>query len=164
MATEQTFVMIKPDGVSRGLTGEILKRFERAGLKLIGIKMVSVDADFAKQHYTEDISKRRGEKVRNNLVKFLQEGPVIAMALEGVNAIEVVRKMVGETEPRKAAPGTIRGDYTHVSYAHADEKNMAIKNVIHASANLEDAKNELALWFSIEDLHNYNKAIENHVF
>jgi len=88
---ERTFVMIKPDGVKRSLVGEILSRFEKVGLKVIGMKMTWVDEDFAKKHYTEDITIRRGEKVRNNLVTFLKEGPVIAFVLEGIEAIEIVR-------------------------------------------------------------------------
>ena len=159
---ERTFVMIKPDGVKRSLVGEILSRFEKVGLKVIGMKMTWVDEDFAKKHYTEDITIRRGEKVRNNLVTFLKEGPVIAFVLEGIEAIEIVRKMVGETESKSAAPGTIRGDYSHVSFAHADKKDMAVKNLIHASANQEDAKNEIALWFSVEDLYQYKTLNESH--
>jgi len=161
---EQTFVMIKPDGVQRGYVGEILARFEKVGLKVIGLKMISVDKDFAAQHYTEDISKRRGEHVRNYLVNFLQEGPVVAIALEGVGSIEIVRKMVGETEPRKAAPGTIRGDYSHVSYAYADDKKMVVRNLIHASANTDDAKAELSLWFGIEELQKYKAVNDKHIF
>jgi len=159
---ERTFVMIKPDGVKRSLVGEILSRFEKVGLKVIGMKMVWVDENFAKEHYTEDITIRRGEKVRNNLVNFLKEGPVVAFVLEGIEAIEIVRKMVGETESKSAAPGTIRGDYSHVSFAHADEKNMAVKNLIHASANKGDAQNEINLWFSVEDLYQYKTAHEDH--
>ncbi|MFH1455994.1 MAG: nucleoside-diphosphate kinase [archaeon] len=161
---EQTFVMIKPDGVQRGYIGEIISRFEKVGLKVIGLKMLSVDKDFASQHYTEDISKRRGEHVRKYLVDFLQEGPVVAIALEGVGSIEIVRKMVGETEPRKAAPGTIRGDYSHVSYAYADDKKMVVRNIIHASANADDAKAELSLWFGIEELHKYESVHDKHIF
>lgn len=162
--TQRTFVMVKPDGVKRQLVGEILSRFEKAGLKLVALKMVSVNSDFAKQHYTDDITKRRGETVRNNLLKFVTSGPVVAMAIEGVQVIEVVRKMVGGTEPRTSLPGTIRGDYSHHSYAHTDKENKAVENLIHASADEKDAKAELALWFSVEDLNNYQTVHEAHTF
>ena len=161
---QQTLVLIKPDGVARGLTGEIIKRFEQRGLKIVALKLVKIDNDLAKQHYTEDISKRLGEKVRNMLLNFITEGPIIAMIIEGVNAIENVRKIVGVTESKAALPGTIRGDFTHVSYSHADEKEIPVKNVIHASADKEDAKHEIALWFSIDELCDYKRADEHHVF
>ncbi|MDP3918946.1 MAG: nucleoside-diphosphate kinase [Nanoarchaeota archaeon] len=160
---ERTFVMIKPDGVKRAIVGDVIHRFEKAGLKLIGLKMVHVDEDFAKQHYTEDITIRRGEKVRDHLVKFLNEGPVVGMVWEGISAIEVVRKMVGATEPRTAQPGTIRGDYAHVSYKYADEKNIPIRNVIHASADAKDAENEVRLWFSVEELFQYENVHDKHI-
>ena len=142
---EQTLVLVKPDGVQRGLTGEIIKRFESAGLKVVGLKLTKVDKDFAQKHYTEDISQRRGEHIRNRLLDFLVEGPIVAMALEGVAAIENVRKMVGATESKSAAPGTIRGDFSHVSYDYADAKEVVVRNVIHASADKNDAQNELSL-------------------
>ncbi|MCK4997803.1 nucleoside-diphosphate kinase [Candidatus Pacearchaeota archaeon] len=160
---QQTLVLVKPDGVARGLTGEILKRFERIGLKIVALKLVQVNMDHAKKHYTEDISNRHGEKVRNNLLSFITEGPVVAIIFEGVNAIANVRKIVGSTESASALPGTIRGDYTHVSYSHADEKEMAVKNVIHASADENDAKNELSLWFSIDEICDYKRSDEYHV-
>ncbi len=160
---EKTFVMIKPDGVQRQLVGKITERFENAGLKIIGLKMVWVDEEFALKHYTEDISKRRGEKVRNFLVEFVKEGPVVAFVLEGVNAIENVRKIVGDTEPKKALPGTIRGDFCHVSYSYADSKDIAVRNIIHASGNKEDAEYEISLWFRPEELHSYRTVAEFHM-
>ena len=155
--------MIKPDGVQRQLTGDVIKRFELAGLKLIGLKMKWVDKDFALQHYTEDISKRRGEHVRNYLVEFLQEGPVVAMVFEGVNAIENVRKIVGATEPRAAQPGTIRGDFAHVSFGYADKVQQAVRNIIHASGNKAEAKEEVKLWFKKDELHTYETVHEKHI-
>jgi nucleoside-diphosphate kinase len=152
---ERTLILIKPEGVQRNLVGKIITRFEDAGLKIIGMKQVWVDQEFAKKHYTKDIAERRGEKVRKMLVKYLSEGPVIAFVLEGVNAIENVRKIVGGTEPKSAPPGTIRGDFAHVSFAYADKNEIPIKNIIHASGNKEDAKNELSLWFKDEELHSY---------
>ena len=164
MALQQTLVLVKPDGVARGLTGEAIKRFEQRGLKIIALKLTKVNMDHAKQHYTEDITKRHSEKIRNQLLDFITEGPVTAMIIEGVDAIENVRKLVGETESKSAAPGTIRGDFTHVSYKHADEKEIAVRNVIHASANEEEAKQEVALWFSIDEIFDYKRSDEAHVF
>jgi nucleoside-diphosphate kinase len=152
---QRTLVLIKPEGVARHLVGKIVSRFEDAGLKIVGMKQVWVDKEFAKKHYTEDISKRRGENVRNALLKYICEGPVVAFVLEGVNAIENVRKIVGGTEPKSAPPGTIRGDFAHVSFAYADEKNISVKNLIHASSDEKDAKNEIALWFNEKELHTY---------
>jgi len=160
---EKTFVMIKPDGVQRQLVGKVISRFEKAGLKIIGMKMAWVDEEFALKHYTEDISKRRGERVRRYLVEFLQEGPVVAMVLEGVGAIETVRKLVGATEPRAANPGTIRGDFAHVSYSYADKKEMVVRNIIHASSDKKDAANEIKLWFTPKELHSYKTVNEAHI-
>jgi nucleoside-diphosphate kinase len=159
---EKTFVLIKPDGVKRSLTGEIVSRFEKVGLKILAIKMQSIDEEFAQKHYTDDITKRRGEKVRNLLLKYVTSGPIVAICLEGVNAIENVRKLVGATEPKSALPGTIRGDYAHVSYGYADDKEIAVLNLIHASGNKEDAEHELKLWFKEEELNNYKNVHEEH--
>lgn len=163
MAIEQTLVLIKPDGVQRGLTGEIMKRFEQRGLKIVGLKLTQADEDLAKKHYTEDISKRRGEYVRNKLLKFLISGPIIAIVIEGVDAVENVRKIVGDTESKKALPGTIRGDFSHISFEHADTKEIPVKNLVHASANPEEAKQELGIWFSVEEIHNYRRSEDEHV-
>lgn len=160
---EQTLILIKPDGVQRCLSGRIISRFEDAGLKIIGLKMKWITKEFAMKHYTEDIEKRRGKTVRDKLMNFITEGPVIAICIEGVNAIENIRKIVGDTEPRKAQPGTIRGDFAHVTYDYADNKNIAVKNLIHASSNQEDARNEIALWFSKEELHSYTAVHDIHV-
>ena len=163
MALEQTLVLVKPDGVKRGLIGEVIKRFEQRGLKIIGLKLIKIDEDIAKKHYTEDISKRRGERVRNNLINFLTSGPVVAIAIEGIDAIENVRKLIGDTESKKALPGTIRGDFSHQSYAHADEKDIVLQNLVHASSSKEDAETELAVWFSVDEIHGYKRADEEHV-
>ena len=152
MLMQKTLVLLKPDALDRGLVGEIIHRFERLGVKIVGLKMVVASEDLAKKHYTEDLAKRRGEKVREIMVSMLTSGPVIALALEGVDAVEVVRKIVGETEPKKAAPGTIRGDFTHVSFEHANQQNVGVFNLIHASANGEDAESELQVWFSESEL------------
>ena len=160
---QQTLVLIKPDGVQRGLIGEIIKRFEQRGLKIVALKLAKIDNDFSKKHYTEDIAKRRGAAVRKRLIKFITSGPVVAMIVEGVDAIENVRKLTGETESKSALPGTIRGDLSHVSFRYADDKKIAVKNLIHASANEEDAKNELALWFSVDEIHSYKRSDDEHV-
>jgi nucleoside-diphosphate kinase len=163
IALQKTLILIKPDGVERGLIGECLKRFEQRGFKVIGMKMVWSDKDHALKHYTEDISQRRGQEVRDRLVEFITNGPVVAIAIEGVNAIENIRKLVGPTEPKSALPGTIRGDFAHASFAHADDIKIPIKNIIHASADKKDADSELALWFSQEELHTYNLVHDKHI-
>jgi nucleoside-diphosphate kinase len=149
---QRTLVLLKPDTLDRGIVGEILTRFERVGAKLAGLKLLVSEKDTAMQHYTEDLAKRRGEKVREVMVRMLTSGPIVAVALEGVDIIEIVRKMVGATEPKAAAPGTIRGDYAHVSYGHADEKGIAVFNLIHASDSPENAEAELSVWFRPEEL------------
>jgi len=160
----RTLVLVKPDGIFRGLIGEIIKRFEQRGLKIIGLKMVIVDEEFARKHYTEDISKRRGEHVRNKLIKYIVNEPIVAICVEGVNAVENVRKLVGETEPSKAMPGTIRGDFAHVTFNYADTKNIAVKNLVHASGSKEEAITEVKLWFSEKELYNYKAVHDEHVF
>jgi nucleoside-diphosphate kinase len=160
---ERTLVLIKPDGVQRALVGRIIQRFEDAGMKMAGLKMVWADEEYAKKHYTEDISRRRGEHVRKYLLDFITEGPIIAFVLEGVNAIENVRKMVGATEPKAAQPGTIRGDFSHTSYAYCDDKKMVVKNLIHASADAEDAQREITVWFSKHELHSYKTVNDIHI-
>ena len=159
---ERTLVLLKPDAVQRALAGQIISRFENAGLKIIGMKLIHIDKEFARRHYTEDIAKRRGEQVRNWLIDYITEGPVVAIVLEGVEAIEHVRKLTGVTEPKSAAPGTIRGDYAHISYGHADQKKIPIKNLIHASGNKEDAEHEVPLWFSEKELFSY-KTVHEHL-
>ena len=155
MNKEQTLVLIKPDGVQRNLIGKIITRFEDAGLKIIGMRMSWIDEDFAKQHYREDIAQKYGDRVRNGLIKYIKEGPIIALVLEGVEAISVTRKIVGSTYPSESAPGTIRGDFAHISKNYANAKEINVRNLIHASANAEDAKIEVPLWFKPSDLHSY---------
>lgn len=157
---ERTLVLIKPDGVQRALSGEIINRFEKAGLKIVGLKMMWIDKEFSKKHYSEHI----GKKFYEGLEKFITEGPLIAMVLEGVDAVKNVRRLVGSTAPNEAMPGTIRGDYAHVSYEYADKNGKSIKNLIHASGNKEDAEKEIDLWFAPEQLFEYKRADENHVF
>ncbi|MBS3108182.1 nucleoside-diphosphate kinase [Candidatus Woesearchaeota archaeon] len=157
---ERTLVLVKPDGVQRALVGRIIQRFEDAGLKIVGMKMKWVDADFAKKHYAGNV----GKKFYQFLENFIISGPVIAMVLEGVSAVEVVRKLVGVTEPKGSAPGTIRGDFAHTSYDHADENKKSISNLIHASGNKEEAIAEVMLWFTEKEMHTYRTVHEVHVF
>jgi nucleoside-diphosphate kinase len=160
---QQTLVLIKPDGVQRGLIGEIVKRFEQRGLKIIGLKMVHVDKSFAEKHYTEDIEKRHSKEVRDYLVDYITSGPVIAIVIQGSNAIEAVRKIIGATYPGEADIGTIRGDFAHASKAYV-KKFQKGKNLVHSSASEQDAKSELALWFSIDEIHDYKLSAEELLF
>ena len=157
---ERSLVIVKPDGVERGLIGEILKRFENAGLKIIGMKMVWIDRKFAEKHYGAHKSK----PFFKELVDFITEGPVVAFVLEGVHAVENVRRLVGPTSPHQAAPGTIRGDFAHISMAYASKMGLGGKNIIHASGTLNEAKDEIKLWFSKDELHSYTTVHEKHVF
>jgi len=159
MTTEKTLVLIKPDGIQRGLVGEILSRFEKVGLKIVGMKMLSINCNFAERHYY-DVKERHGEKVLKGLTDYLCAGPVLAFVLEGINAIEVVRKMIGGTEPKSALPGTIRGDYAHMNYARADSTERAVMNLVHASANPKDAEHEIGLWFSDSEILDYKTVHE----
>jgi len=135
---ERTFVMVKPDGFRRGLVGEILARFERKGFRIVGLKALRISQELAERHYAE----HRDKPFFPSLVGFITSGPVVAMVLEGPNAVAEVRKMMGATHPKDALPGTIRGDYATT----IDE------NVIHGSATLEDAQREIALFFRPEEL------------
>ncbi len=188
MVIEQTLVLLKPDALQRSLIGQIITRFENAGLKIISMKMLQADEELAKKHYrieekwakqvyekTKASYEKEGKKIpykdhnetaraiQKMNMQFLREGPVIAIALEGPHAIEIVRKMVGLTEPRQAAPGTIRGDFAIVeSYMLADSKKRVLRNLIHASDSIENAKREISLWFDNSELHNYAKELDKH--
>jgi len=151
-ALQKTLVLLKPDALHRGIVGEILQRFERVGAKMIGLKMLVSDKDTASRHYTEDLAKRRGEKIREMMIEMITSGPVIAIVYEGIEIVEVVRKLVGSTEPKASAPGTIRGDFSHVSYTYADAKKIPVMNLIHASTSPEEAELEIAVWFKPEEL------------
>jgi len=160
---QRTLVIFKPDSVQRAIVGRVLQRFEDAGFKIVGMKMQWIDKEFGKRHYF-DVAQRHGEVVLNGLLKNITEGPVIAMVLEGVAAVEQVRKMVGSTEPKSSLPGTIRADFAQHSYALADSKGVGIKNVVHASGSLKDAEYEIPLWFTPEELHTYKTVHEVHTF
>lgn len=133
MSIERTFVMIKPDGVRRGLIGEIINRFERRGLKIVALKMVKMDRKTAELLYEE----HKGKSFFEDLINYVTSGPVVCMVIEGEDAVQVVRRMIGNTDPKEAPPGTIRGDF-------ALSKS---ENVIHASDSLEKAKREMSIFF-----------------
>jgi nucleoside-diphosphate kinase len=160
---EKTLILIKSDGLQRGLVGRIIQRLEDAGLKLMAIKMAWIDEEFAAKHYF-DVAERRGEAVFKAASEYITEGPVVAIVLEGIEAAVNVRRLVGETEPKSAAPGTIRGDFSHQSFAHADDSGRAIRNLIHASGNAEEAATEIKLWFNDEELHDYTTDAQKHTF
>lgn len=153
---QRTLVLLKPDALERGIIGEIITRFERIGAQFVGMKLLISQEDTARRHYTDDLARRRGEKVRELMVKMLTSGPIVAIALEGVDIVEVVRKMVGATEPKQAAPGTIRGDYAHVSFGHADEQGIGVFNLIHASGSPQEGEDEISVWFKPEELVKYS--------
>lgn len=177
---ERTLVIIKPDGVQRSLIGEVIKRFEKVGLKLVGLKFSIPEASQIEEHYTLDPEwkKRVGEKaiesytkkgqtppstdpvaigdaVVDRLKKYMTSGPAVIMAWQGAHSVEMVRKLVGGTEPRSSDVGTIRGDFVLDSYSMADTDDRAIRNLIHASGSVEEATQELALWFSEKEFVDY---------
>ena len=157
---ERSLVIIKPDGVERSLVGEIVKRFENTGLKIVGIKMGWIDRKFAQKHY----SAHKSKPFFAELVDFITEGPVVAFVVEGVHAVDNVRRLVGPTSPHVAPPGTIRGDFAHISMAYASKKGSGGKNVIHASGSKKEADDEIKLWFTKNELFNYTTVHEKHVF
>jgi len=158
MKKERTLVLIKPEGITRHLTGKILGRFENAGLKIVGMKMVWPTTELANKHYRQDIEEKYGKRVRDGLINYIKEGPVIAFILEGVDAIAVTRKLVGSTYPSESLPGTIRGDFAHVSKDYANHHEINVRNLIHASADSKDSKIEIPLWFTENELHDYKTA------
>jgi nucleoside-diphosphate kinase len=159
---ERTLIIFKPDAVMRGVVGEILSRFEKVGLKIVGVKMLNANEKQLYGHYEGigTLKTRKGEKVFSQTLANMQEGPVIAAVLEGVEAVELVRKMVGATEPKSAQPGTIRGDYAHISYGHANKEETGVPNLIHASADSDEAVKEIAHWFAEGDLYIYENVHE----
>lgn len=159
---ERTLVLIKPDAVKRAIAGEILSRFEKAGLKIVACKMTAPDRNHYYKHY-EEIGKmitRRGKEIFDANLQIMQSGPVLALVLEGVDVVKLVRKMVGDTEPHSAAPGTIRGDYAHMSYGHGDKHKVGIPNVVHASGDVDEAEQEIYHWFNDDEIFEYETAQE----
>ncbi|CAN2390961.1 Nucleoside diphosphate kinase [Pristimantis euphronides] len=138
---EQTFIAVKPDGVQRGLVGEIIKRFEQKGFRLVGMKMQQASKELLQQHYI-DLKDR---PFYPGLVDYMSSGPVVAMVWEGLNVVKTGRVMLGETNPADSKPGTIRGDFCI----------QVGRNIIHGSDSVESAKKEIALWFKPEALTNY---------
>lgn len=188
---QRTFCMIKPDGVMRGLIGDVIHRIEKAGLKVVAMKMMKPDADLVRSHYpmsdeawvhrlgekslsgfeglditaqevlgSEDKAKIGGEVVEG-LIGYMTSGPVVCMVVEGIQAIEMVRKLAGHTLPFKADMGTIRGDYSIDSPAIANAEKRSIHNLFHASENAAEAANEIKLWFGgKKDVHSYTRSDE----
>lgn len=181
MKTEKTLVLIKPDGVQRSLIGEIIKRYERMGLKLVALKLILPTPEHVEQHYTLDPEWRRktGEKtikgyldkgleppsqdpleitavILNNLKRYLSAGPVVAMVWQGVHAVKIVRKITGGTEPLTSDVGTIRGDFVLDSYQISDKSGRAVRNLVHASGSVKEAEKEIAHWFGKDEVINYN--------
>lgn len=186
---EQTFIILKPDAIQRSLVGEIIGRLERVGLKMVALKMVIPEADLVAKHYTIDPEWKRkaGEKaiskyvskgmtppeadpvkvgntVLENLKNYMSSGPVVAMIWQGAHAVPLVRKIVGATEPLSSDVGTIRGDFVLDSYEMSDADGRSIRNIVHASGNVEEAKQEIALWFKPEDILDYRHIQEEIIY
>lgn len=159
---ERTLIIFKPDAVQRGIIGEIITRFERVGLKIVATKMLQPDYEHYFEHYEGigSLKTRKGQDIFESQLKTMLEGPVIAVVLEGINAAEQVRKMVGDTQPKSALPGTIRGDYAHSTYDAAAVHGMGVSNVIHASADAEEAQKEINHWFSDSEIYDYETVHE----
>jgi len=177
---ERTLVMVKPDGVQRSLIGEIIGRFEKAGLKLVAMKMTVPTSELIEKHYlvnpewrritgekTIESYKKKGKKpptddpykmtemILKGLKKYMSSGPIVAMVWQGVHSIGIVRKLVGGTEPLTSDVGTIRGDYTIDSYELSDIDGRSVRNLVHASGNVDEAGKEIDLWFKKDELVNY---------
>ncbi len=185
---ERTLVLIKPDAIKRGLVGEIIRRIEQRGLKIVALKMFQPNPDDFKEHYPEteeylrilgrktledyrqsnlDVKKELGtddelelgKLIRGWLVEFMCSGPLIKMVVEGLHAVKMVRKLVGSTMPADAEMGTIRGDFSVDSAILANSQKRAVHNLVHASGTLEEAKKEINLWFSPEEIQEYDLKI-----
>ncbi len=147
---ERTFVMIKPDGIQRRLMGRVISRIEQAGLKIVAMKFLHVSKELAEKHY----EVHKGKPFYDGLIKYITSGPVLAMVVEGMNAIERVRILVGATDPQKAMPGTIRGDYAqHIG-----------RNIIHASDAKETAEKEIKLWFDDSEITEYEMIDDSWIY
>jgi len=182
---ERSLVLLKPDTVQRGLIGEIIARFEKKGLKITALKMVWPTKEMAARHYDlpESAMRQLGERtlatyaekgqkhwtndpmeiardIMKKLVKYLSTGPVVAMVVEGVHAVAHIRKIRGATNPLAADMGTITADYTVDSYFISDLQERAIRNLVHASGNVEEAETEIKLWFKEGEIYDYDLAIE----
>lgn len=177
---ERTLVIVKPDGVQRSLMGEIIGRYERLGLKLVAMKMLTPTEELINTHYSLDPGWKEavgnkaiesykkkgmeppstdpievGNRVIDGLKKYLTSGPVVAMVWQGAHSVDIVRKITGGTEPRTSDVGTIRGDYMLDSYQMADTDARAVRNLVHASGEIEEAENEIKLWFNEDEVKDY---------
>jgi nucleoside-diphosphate kinase len=185
---QRTFVLVKPDGVQRGLVGDVVARFERKGLKLVAMKMVWPTEEQVAKHYEwpEADMIKLGERTKQGfiekgiqddrepmaiakwvhgmLLEYVSGGPVVAMVIEGAHAVDHVRKLRGHTNPLAADVGTISGDYTVDSYQLADAAQRAIRNLVHVSGSPEEAQREIGIWFKSEEIHDYSSAIEQIVY
>lgn len=184
-ANERSLVIIKPDGIQRSLMGEIISRYERAGLKLVAMKMMQPTADLIEKHYTLDPEWLRltgekslksaaekgnplpegsaheiGTRILTSLKKYLTCGPVIAMVWQGVHAVAIIRKLTGGTEPLTSQVGTIRGDFVLDSYQFSNDTGRAIRNLVHASGTPKEANDEISHWFAPSELMNYRHVQE----
>ena len=182
---EQTLVIVKPDGVQRGLIGDVLGRFEKAGLKIVAMKMAWPSKKLVGQHYTgekayntevgekaiENATKfsghalkgtplENGLRIRETNINYLSSGPVLVFMLEGNTAIQTVRNIVGGTNPLSADMGTIRGDLTIDDFAQANKEGRAVRNMMHASSDPEEAKREIKLWFVASEIHDYQTVMD----
>jgi len=189
---ERTFVMIKPDGVQRGLVGEVIRRFERAGLKIVALKMVWPSEELIEKNYpsTEEWFRKVGERsiktfkennmdikekfgtedpieigktIKKWIVRFMTSSPVVAMVIEGNKAVEHVRRLVGETDPLKAVPGSIRGDFSMDNVTLGNTMERPAVNIVHASGSVEEAEREIRLWFKEDEIFKY-KRVDEEVF
>lgn len=183
---ERTLVILKPDAVKRAITGEIITRFEKAGLKIIGCKMMVPGMELLKKHYPDALIPIVGNKTKedwdvygieysetieeigkmiiDSTREFMRSAPVIALVLEGGHAVEIIRKMVGKTGPKDSAPGTIRGDYAHLSLGRASLQRKGAANIIHASGTPEEAQKEIEMWFNSDELFDYTTVHESLTF
>lgn len=147
---ERTFLMVKPDGVSRGLIGEVISRVEAKGLKAVAMKMMKVDEELAKRHYAE----HEGKPFFSGLISFITSGPVVTMVVEGKEAVRVLRTLIGETDPKEAEHGTIRGDF-----------GIDVgRNIVHGSDSLESAEREVSLFFKPEEITEYKRTDEDWIY
>jgi nucleoside-diphosphate kinase len=163
LGVERTLVLLKPDALARGLAGRIITRFEDAALKIVGTKMKHLDAEFTRKHYF-DLEERLGAEIYNSTAGFMQTAPVLALAIEGVDAVAKVRKIIGSTYPNAAEAGTVRGDFAHQTRASSEVSGKAVMNLVHASGNSEEAKYEVELWFSDAEQFDYETLAEKFAY
>ncbi|MEK7192115.1 MAG: nucleoside-diphosphate kinase [Patescibacteria group bacterium] len=190
---EQTLVLVKPDGVKRGLIGEIIRRIEQRGLKIIALKMFQATKEDLTKHYSDseanlkamgdktlatyqkyqmdakkeigtDDPVKIGKMVHGWITDFMTSGPIVKIIVQGLHAVEMVRKLVGNTMPSQAEMGTVRGDYSVDSAVLANAQKRGIRNLIHASGNLAEAEAEIKLWFKPDEIHEYKRAEEDIMF